>query len=205
MDFMLSLMFTALIQAKYEGGMRKFEEEGGRFGIAPGTPPELLVYHPSLALEMKNLITQAFERGGLVVRHLTTLNFQGYEKESIKQLCEENAPKIFEEMGLSGADVQISELYAGFALDKNTTIQQAQELVDKVREVIPGLLRTYVVYGEGKVLRAEYPPEDAPKSKVELAPQEKPARRTAIGDDDILNLRIALETATSVEDLIRSL
>jgi hypothetical protein len=64
-------------------------------------------------------------------------------------------------------------------------------------------LRTYILYGDDQVLKAEYSPKDEPFLKLQ-AVLEAHSRQTVINDDDMLNLKIALETQ-SVDDFINSI
>jgi hypothetical protein len=59
------------------------------------------------------------------------------------------------------------------------------------------------MYGEDKILRAEYSLADEPVRKGAVV-LEAHSRQTVINDDDLLDLKIALETQ-SVDDFINSL
>jgi hypothetical protein len=65
-------------------------------------------------------------------------------------------------------------------------------------------VRTSVGYGGGKVARHDYALEWETKDTAKVVP-EAFARTAVIGDDDLLNLKMALETARSVEELIAGL
>jgi len=206
MSIELQVLVQTVVQVRYPGGLEKWEEDGGVFGLAPGTPVELVVRHPSIPIDIKNMITQICEQARILPRFVTTLNFEGYDPEEFREqfLNHDNMEMVLSELGLNGAvKCFMYTLFNVFQIvGAVSTKENAEALVEKLRVVIPGCLRSYVMYGDDKVLRAEYSPDSEPFLKLQ-AVLELPTRTTVISEDDILNLRIALETQ-SVDDFINT-
>lgn len=208
MSSILLNMILTLIQARYPGGLEKFKEDGGQVGPAPGKPPELLVYHPDIPIDVKNMLAQLSEQVGLTPRFVTTLNFDGQDPEEFREqfLNDKTVEKILSDLGLAGAvKVFFSPLLNVIGITGVvSTKENAEFLVEKLRAAIPGCLRTYVLYGDEQVLKAEYAPTQEPFYKLQ-AVLEAHSRTTVIGDDDLLNLKIALGNAQTVDEFINSL
>jgi hypothetical protein len=203
MNFGIGTVLLTIIQSFYKGGLQQFEADGGVTGMAPGDPPEILVYHPDLPVSVRNVLKELADKAQLCVRFLTTLNYQGVEPETVQELFQNNIDRIGDELGLEGAMIKMGPLCNTIVLGNDTTLKTAEALVEKLREILPGCIRTYVMYGNDQVLRAEYRLDEEPVRAV-LVKQETHTRQTVIGDDDLLNLKIALETQ-SVDDFIASL
>lgn len=207
MPILLMNMLMTILQARYPGGHEKFAEDGGEIGVAPTNPPELLVYHPDLPIDVKNILAQFASQAGLVPHFVSTLNFEGHDPEEFREqfLNDKVIEKILSDLGLDGAvKVFFSKLINVIAIvGVVSTKSNAEVLVEKLRATIPGCLRTYILYGDDQVLKAEYSPKDEPFLKLQ-AVLEAHSRQTVINDDDMLNLKIALETQ-SVDDFINSI
>ena len=205
MNYEFAAFMMVVVQNYYPGGLRQFEADGGQYGLAPGNPCEMVVYHPNPSVEFKNVITHAAEVLKVRPRFVTTLNFQGREPDEIMEILQTHGTEIIQELHLENSiQVVIGRLLNILILtDPRSTIATAEELVAKLREILPACIRTYVAYGDKRTALFEYPLTEEPASKVQVV-LEVPARQTVIGDDDLLNLKIALETQ-SVDDFINSI
>ena len=206
MDRTIGLYVQTLIQARFPGGLKQFTEDGGLIGVAPGAREELLVYHADLPAAIREAIAQVAEKAQLLPRFVTTLNFQGQDIEDVQVRFIREHPAIVKDLGVEGDVVfGLSPLFNDVVIiNENLPACTGDAIVKRLREALPGCVRTYVRYGGGKVARHDYALEWETKdaAKVVLEPS---ACTTVIGDDDLLNLRIALETARSVEELIDGL
>lgn len=208
MNFEFSRFLYTLIQTKFPGGRAKFAEDGGSYIIIPKTPDELLIYHPNLSIEFKNYITQAVSSLQLTTHFVTTLNYKGQEPSEVLFIYETKISKIIEDLHLENSiQATISELLNIFVLtDLHSTRALAEKLINRIREVLPSCIRSCVIYGDKQLAWFEYPQTETPA--VKSAPQavlEAHSRTTVIGNDDLLNLRIALGNAQTVDDFINSI
>jgi hypothetical protein len=202
MNYNLADVAMVIIQSKYPGGMQKFVEEGGMVGVAQVDQVELVVYHKELPVELSNMLKTFADSRGCTYRALTTLNYTGHEPEEIMELLYTNLEKIVGDLNPNEVRLLPHPLFNDIALlNDDSTRQQAEQIVERMRAVLPNCIRTYVRYGLGKAICSEYPLIEAAPVQAVL---EAHNRQTVINDDDMLNLRIALETQ-SVDDFINSL
>jgi hypothetical protein len=206
MDRAIGLYVQTLIQARFPGGLAQFTEDGGLIGVAPGAREELLVYHPDLSAALREAIAQVADKAKLLPRFVTTLNFQGQDIDDVQVRFIREHPAIVKDLGVEGDVVfGLSPLFNDVTIiNENLPACTGDAIVKRMRDALPGCVRTYVRYGGGKVARHDYALEWEPRGAAKVVP-EASARTTVIGDDDLLNLRIALETARSVEELIAGL
>ena len=200
MGVLIQNILMNLIQVHYPGGYAQFTEDGGLVGIANGTPNELIVRHPDIPIDIKNRFDQAAQALGLQPRFVTLLNFDDRNLEEIVELFSKNLDYILRGTSKETVLFGLNYLYVDIViLDKKVSMKQAEGIVNRMKEVIPDCLRFYVIYNGNKFLHMEFSPGET------RAMIEAPERQTVISDDDMLNLKIALGNAQTVDDFIRNL
>jgi hypothetical protein len=199
----LNIALATLIQSFYVGGIQKFSEDGGNVAIIVNDPIDLLVYHPNIPINFKNVFVQFAERTQINVRFLTTLNFEGHTPEEIQGLFENNFDTIVGSLGLHNVMVKSNPLFCAVMILDKADRAVAEKVVSRLREIVPGLIRIYVYY-PGGVYHTEFRTDEEPVRKT-LITGVHPDRTAVIGEDDLTNLKIALGNAQSVDDFINSI
>ena len=213
MPYEIMFIISTILQVKFPGGIQAFHDAGGMIGITPESTPTLLFYHPDLSSEVKDDISDALKKVMRVtVRFVSTKNYEhredmdGVQQELGMILSDHMLDQLF----IKSARAQVTPLYVAILMEgENTTESTATELSNRIHAAIPDIIRIYVVYHDGCVCR-EYEEGQEPTTSSQVLHKavltmEHPKRDTVIRDDDILNVRIALETAKTVEDFLKTM
>jgi hypothetical protein len=197
---LLNLVLT-IIAVKLKGGLEKFKDDGGCVTFTPETPTSLLVYHPNLPQDIKDDITKVIVN--FPIKFVSTPNFAGRDADEAREaLAEFLRSGVLTELRILDASISVSQALVAIRLESGILLEStASELVKRLHERLPDVVRICVVYPQGYIYK-EFG-EETPERKTVLVPQSQ--RTTVISDDDVLNVKIALENATTVEDLLRSL
>lgn len=213
MPYELMIIITTILQVKLPGGIEAFKEAGGIIALTPERTPTLMIYHPNLPSEVKDAITEAFKKmSNITVRFVATKNYE--HRENLDDVYQELglllSDHMMDQLFIKSARTQVTPLYLAILMEgENTTDATARELADRIHAAIPDIIRIYVVYHDGCVCR-EYVEGQEPMTSARLLSKsvltaEHPKRDTVIRDDDILNVKIALETAMDVNDFLKSM
>ena len=171
------------IQGRFDGGLDQFKEDGGLISIVPGAPMTMFIYHPTFPEALRKELEAAEGQLGVSFRFVNTLNFEGMELDEIK----ENMYTLGQQM-LQHGDATIN-MNAVVAILQLWDLRPKKELVEAAKALLknlPGLVRGCICYSN----KTEWVENDVP-GHIKL---EEPTREMAIKDEDITNLKIALET-----------
>jgi len=200
MNFIVGPIVATMIQAKYPGGYRKFEEEGGQIGIAPGTTKEVVIHHPGLPEDLKKSLQELLDRWKLTIRFAQYLNGQGSTMSELPGIINAGLQQTVKDTGIEEVAVSIHPLLCIFTiLSTEISEAQAEAFAESLKVNIPSLCFGYVIYVDGYVCIERDP------SKKLLIAQEHSDRKMVLSDDDLLNLKISLNNVNSVEDFINNM
>lgn len=183
-----------VIQMKYPGGLERFLKEGGAIDASRDT---LYVYHPNPPEELKKLLEGAPDEVNLKL--VNTLNFEGVAPDqALSELKEVFDSQMTGSIsyGVKASNVLISITMWGPGI----CAEKAQDIIEKVVRGVSGIVRMAVDYGT-ETLTYEKPENYESGCLVE----ERPARSQPITKDDLTNLKIVLEQAKDVDDIIKDL
>jgi hypothetical protein len=199
MNFVVGPMLMSVIQAKYKGGLERFHEEGGMIGLAPGSTKEVVIFHPGLPEALKKDIREFLCKWKLTARFSEHTNGAGMDEAELFKAYSNEIGELCAMMGLSSALTSLHPLMVIITLiDDDISEPKVKEFVEALKEKLPSLVFGYVVYVEGS-----YCINREPADSVIMLEQLK--RNTVIGEDDILNLKITLGKAQTIDDIINSL
>jgi hypothetical protein len=200
MNFVVGPMLMSVIQAKYAGGLDKFREEGGMVGLAPGSTKEVVVHHPGLPEALKKDIREFLGKWKLTARFAAHTNGKSISEEELRQEYGPVIEEVLSMLGVMASLISIHPLMVVITLlDETVTQSKVQELVETLTNRLPSLWFGYVIYVDGVCCIEREFKDD---SYIML---EQLKRDTVIGEDDILNLKIALGNAQTIDDFINSI
>ena len=187
----------AYLSQRYPGGTRKFTSDGGIAVIGPGDPLDLVVYLPQWDEPTKNIFKEFVSRFTFNLRLVDTKNFEGMDEDSIKQDMESRIQRILDQAPCPAA-ISINPVFFALVTHPEESIENAEALLDLFMEELTNVVRFYMIRGKDVVYRER-------AKKVTIISSDHSGHNRVISSDDITNLRIALENATSIDDLINSL
>lgn len=194
MDFFLGHLLLTFLQAHYPGGTEEFQRKGGQIQVVPSKSPEVIVYIPDEDFDVDKVFNGLSSKLKMNVVH--TRNFQDMDDNEMQEHFSREGQVFLKNHKLvkpQRIDVTIGRVcVTAFVTDKAL----AEEYL-KFLNNVDGLIRARVVYPEG--VFAIDPEREERQALVE---PEQPKREQAIGDDDITNLKILLETSNSLEDFL---
>ena len=189
-----AVTITTYIDLKYPGGMNKFLEDRGGICYLP-EPTDLIYFiHPNLPEDIKKGLVGMFGNG---IIFGTTWNFEGANQEDYSSIQDGI------DAALNQADMGQVATLANPCVVAITcpSIRKDDPRIAKLIEKIstmPLMQRGCIICKNGYIPFEGTVPE-FPKA---LTTVSIPKRETVINDDDILNLRIALESAHSLEEFL---
>ena len=204
LNYNVSNEIANLIQSTFEGGMYLFLEMGYRINLIPiHDKIEIYLYVPPSGRDTKILhsIREYGRKNKMQVHLVESLNFNGIQ---IKDLTEEYLmPLALAAMSL-GMGVKILAVFMDVCCVLNVQSGVSKDILEEYKkqlETVPYLRRAVIICDE-TVLRIEKKgshldnnKEQAPKQVTQTAIK----RNKPIGDEDITNLKIALETAGDMD------
>jgi hypothetical protein len=164
------------------------------------------MFHPDPPVEFLKVLEQYNSTCSLRITLVTTLNFTSVPEEVLLDSLRRFYKRVGKEYGIPILPnvgrllMTLDYLLPGSKVDPKAIAKIA-------REEIPGIVRGYVTDGPNSVDILAQPLGTVDLESLPKAPhvvQEAHQRTKVITDDDILNLRIALESG-SVEDIIKNL
>lgn len=194
MDFFLGHLLLTFLQARYPGGTEEFQRKGGQLQVVPSIPSEVLVYVPDEDFDIEETFGNLSSKVKITVVH--TKNFQGMDQSEIQDKFN-GGNKAFLEKHKSVNPQRIEVSISHLCITAITTDKALAERYLEVLKNIDGLIRARVIYPGG--VFAIDPEREERQAIVE---PEQPKREQAIGDDDITDLKILLETSNSLEDFL---
>jgi len=192
--------FLSMMQAIYEGGLDQFHEDGGQLSIVPAKTPELIIYHPDMPVIVKNKILAISNKMGLTPVFVTTKNITPDMETFDIDEANKKFDALRKRLGIPDVMVHTDELQVCIGVRGDITKKQSEELANGLNEFMPNIIRIYVT-SEKTCSRYEYAVKE-PAITKSMVMLEATQRKTVINDDDLLNLRIALENANTVEELL---
>lgn len=185
LDLLNIMSIIEIVAAEYEGGLEKFREEGGQFVLVPALIPILMIGHPGLSESLRKRLDNLKEKK-VSIKYVRTLNFEGMERAEVEDILK----RLFDDGSFNiGCDINIAvnKLAVIFGVVQSHPAQESINSLKSLLKRIPGLVRGCVIH-DGIVDWVEL------EKPVQSISVEAPIREKVICDDDILNLKIALET-----------
>ena len=193
MDIKTESMALTIVSALYEGGVEQFGKDGGNV-ICIGHPSkDIIVFHTDLPEKVVTPLLNLSKAGKVNVSIMKTPNFQGMDSEQIKETCT-HIIKFFNVVmpNASFFRAEVSNLMIISIPTVSSKDLDDLDLVVEFLKKIRGLEMSYLVLKD-KAIKVETTLVESTKVVTE---------RGKITDDDILNLRISLENAQTVEDIL---
>jgi len=193
---------ASIIQVMHPGGMQAFLEAHGGLMYIPQPIDMLLIKSGPLGEGAKQRIKEAIPEG---VEFVDKENFS-FMEEDMKEIHSSIVQWI--DQNLSPADTNVAMLVVTplACIISLETLRKGSKLAIKFEgflQSLPGHGRSFVIYDEGSYSRVNGEVGMfEPALKVEAS---KPKRETIIDDDDLLNLKIALGNAQTVDEFINSI
>ena len=182
MNISAANMIIVIIQSQYEGGVRRFLEEGGDMFYLPEPIDKIFVAPGGLTEDIQNKISSTL---GEKVEFRGGLNF-GDDVEVFQQRLEDIA-QFLNKNKIPAGSVVFNRVVNTISMP---TIRKGSNLaksLEKLISAMPGHCLSYLIYENGfKRLEAE---------RARMAPESntgRPEREQVISIDDIDNLKIAL-------------
>jgi hypothetical protein len=190
---------VSLIRVKYDGGMDKFEEDGGCISYIPDPVDRLIVKHPdlpkSLLEECEKVMPDGFE-------YIRDVAYPIQEDLDLARSIAEYLVNNFTGSTLRGTSLSVNG--ACSILVFSTLDAESREAVKLEGWLADKLGLCYVLY-KNEVYHRVDDLNSRRDAQIESQKMERPNRETVISDDDILNVQIALGQAETVEDFLNSI
>lgn len=201
--YQIGNVIASVIQARHPGGLQGFRDAGGIVNILKGEPFQVWLYYPNMKefpIDVKNILQ------GICDRAQMSLRFTEMKMEISEEDYMDTANKlieVFSQHNINAVAMRITDLCVTVTPMITVSLSEFEKAVAVINEKVPEVTRIVLMRGNGKLSIYETQPRTPPEQTVYL--EDLPARQTAISEDDILNLKIALGTINSVEDFINSL
>jgi hypothetical protein len=206
-----------IIQQNFDGGMQTFVDKGYELNFIslPNDSMEVYAYAPSNSDSKDNKIfndIREYGRKNKIKVHLVdSLNFEGMSaadmnREQLEPLI--TAANVFHTDKITRITYSLQKVVCAFIVIGEAS-KETLEAYKKTLEDIPSLVRA-VILCDDTVLRIDKrvrPTLKAPvvqETKPIQVTQDKINRSKPIGEDDITNLKIALETM-DVDEFLKSI
>ena len=199
-----SLQAINLIDMKFPGGMRKFLEKAGLCYIPDPTSSEGLMYivHPELPEELKRDLINLF---GERVIFGSKCNFDWATANDILTI-QDSINSIMKDFNLGDIVTTINPAVVVITIPN---LSKDDEKTDKIIEAfirIQGVIRGCILCSDGfRTFEGQEVDRVITKSVITPMQTGRPTREKVISSDDLLNIKIALETANTIEELIAQL
>jgi len=202
---MVGDIVMTVIQGLYPGGMSAFEEEGGSVFYIPDE--EILIYHPSLDPKAKAKILNSLKGLNITISFVSAGNFEDFHMDQIKDFQEYLIMKLMD-LKLSAATVLVSRASIFIGIPHYKSTQMAVKRLKDFLTTFEGVVRGHIKCRD-RIVRFGKP---GPKTRVRKHAQSKiqpeygrPDREHTITEDDVLNLKIALESSKSFEEFLNNI
>lgn len=181
-----------LISALYPGGLRGFSAEGGRFARVRET---VLLYHPRLPEDIRRDL-QRLSRAGMPVKLLRHRNFEGLDfHEAAATMWRRLSPQLHER-GLDDILVNAHECTILVSVPYIRNAAERAEQIGRTLQSCSGVVRYHILIGD-QITAWERP--------ITLV-QSSAVGKRAVTHDDIINLRILLETrGNDIDSIIEAM
>lgn len=190
-DDIHSLRAVAILQAlnvHITGGLQKFRDDGGLIVLLPGHEMTLAIYHPVFPKDIRKKLEDIQSSLHVKFRFFDTLNFEGMSDIEIEDVQKE----LIERLNGAGFDddMDMGITFSHVALNFYVTSRAKKSNIDKLKAVLknlPGIIRASIFYNG----RLEWIEQEPVKP---LKKETVPGRESIISDEDMMDLKIALET-----------
>lgn len=191
-----ALAIMTVIQTYHPGGLEAFRDEGGSATLIPAPFKQLLILHPNLSQEIRSKVIKASEGMDVTVLFLT----EGHNLTI--EFIQEVSDKLYE-TGFELVDVTPSEATLDLRFPNVRLKDKRISTLKRRLKSIPGFVRAHITLSNGKDVWTLTDKEQKILKKKEKVQEELKPNRFIL-EDDVLNLRIALETM-DVDTFINSL
>jgi hypothetical protein len=201
---MLSEKVLTVMEVHFPGGLSKFEETGGSVFIVPDN--EIIIFHPGFDSKAKLKILSGLKSTGYKVSFVKEGNFEGAELEEVKDFQGYLIAKLMS-LGIEQSSVLVSKATVYLSVPTHKSTQVAIKRLKDFLSSIKGVVRGHIEC-QDKIIRFGNPQNARIKRREtsRIQPEHnRPDRDTRINEDDILNLRIALESSKSFEEFLNNI
>ncbi len=193
-------IIASIIQVMYPGGLQGFHEALGGFMFLP-EPIDLIVIKMPIGGVDSGIVKQISKVSENVeYLDIDNFSFDPDHLSEVESLIAEWLQEELKAVDLLRAVVKatpIANVVSLSTVDKDSAIAQK---IESYLKTIEGHGLTFIVYKGGSYSRVRgYTP-----TQTAVKPEET-KRETVLTDDDILNLKIALGSAETVEDFLKSI
>lgn len=192
MEYKFAHLVQTVISVFFPGGVKEFSRSGS-VTIIPHPAKEIVVYHPDLKSDLINKLKGLGVKDRESVNILTEKNFNGVDGEELRAInlrINDNIAKLNPESNVLFCDN--SNLVVITMPNVNDKDEILETVFSSLRNV-DGLNIAYVITADS-VFKIE------PHKKSKQIPNEN---HTALTNDDVTNIIIAIENAKSVDDLLK--
>ncbi len=220
-----SIKVLSYIDRTYTGGMEQFQKDGGAVCYLPEPTDIVYVIHPNLPEAMKNNLVGMY---GPSIKFGTKWNFEGASEEQYREI-QNVLDDILNQLNLGPVGTSVNPAVLIIAAPNLTKDDKRIEKLVKIISTMPSVERGCIIckngyvpfdgtasdkpFGDfdkiGDILDTGIPiPEETPAASpshpiTSVSVTGRPKRNKVIGSDDILNLKIALETASTLEEFLQ--
>jgi hypothetical protein len=184
---------ASLIQVYYPGGVDNFKKAGGSVFSFP-KEERYIIYCKELPESFCLKIKQLTSKNKIHVEFYVTGNFEGKTLDEVREWILNFSTFIMKNsIRTSLTTITPCTIYTCVenVRSDNTDIKQLLDYLNSSKEIVRAHIEC-----EDKMLEINKN-KDMSKMRIDIQPEHKP-----ITDDDVLNLRIALETSNTVEELL---
>lgn len=200
---MIGDVVLTIIQGLYPGGLSAFEEEGGSIFHIPDE--EILIYHPNIKNRVK--ILSALKGLEIPVSFVSSGNFDDFHMDQIKDFQEYLIMKLMD-LKLSAATVLVSRASIFISIPHYKSTQVAVKRLKDFLTTFEGVVRGHIKCRD-RIVRFGNPKSKSSTrkpSRSRIQPDYgRPDREQTITEDDVLNLKIALESSKSFEEFLNNI
>lgn len=202
-NFLKIAFVLHLIQAFFEGGLRKFSEDGGQVIALPDVKETILMYHPvPIAESLQKKLWEQAEKMRVEFKFVTDLNWEDMtEEESVIELQNTVFPVI--EAHKEKVILHVTRMVVSVEFMKKPSkkiLQNVTEALLKTR----GFIRGYIISPEHRMWVEKEASSEEPSVPAETSTQAqddtaylgdiKAGRTHVINYEDIIDLKIQLES-----------
>lgn len=202
---MLGEKVMTVMEVHFPGGLSAFEETGGSVFIVPDE--EVIIYHPDMDSKAKLKILTGLKNTGHKITFVKEGNFDGFELEQIKDFQGYLIAKLMS-LGIDACTVVVSKATVFLGMPSMKSTQVAVKRLRNFLSAISGVTRGHIQCSD-KIVRfgnTKNTPRIKRRETSRVQPEHnRPKRDVRINEDDILNLKIALESSKSFEEFLNNI
>ncbi|TRZ52439.1 MAG: hypothetical protein D4S01_02990 [Dehalococcoidia bacterium] len=205
LNFMMGTVVMTLIQTSWPKGLAGFHETGGDMLLIPAGAGEVVLYNPENNEDAKQKILTRIQQLGFNARFVDSIGPSPTSEEEVQEIADRLLGTLSDTMqgldpeGSEPLSISINRIAATITVLSNDPKKIAKKLAKALSD-LDEIPRVCIIKGESvEWLEGEY--TFLPQVKIVA---DRPQREKIISQDDILNLKIALETG-DIDEIIRNM